>query len=92
MILNSIFNGSFLINGFQNKDLKSCLIKENFFTQAELKFPDKTTAKVSRIIAKLRAHKLVYKIANSFKYYIIKSASNTISELLTFKKLYLKTT
>jgi len=92
MILNLIFSGSFLINGFQNKDLKICLTKEKYFTQEELKFPHRITAKVSRIIAKLRAHKLVYKIANSFKYYIIKSARDTISEILTFKKLYLKTT
>ena len=28
IVLNSIFNGAFLINGFQNKDLKTCLIKE----------------------------------------------------------------
>jgi len=92
VILNSIFNGSFLINGFQNKDLKTCLIKEKYFTDEELKFPDRITAKISRIIAKLRAHKLVYKVANSFKYYIIKRAKDTISEILSFKKLYLKTT
>ena len=92
IILNSIFSGSFLINGFQNKDLKTCLIKEKYFTEEEMKFPKRITAKISRIIAKLRAHKLVYKVANSFKYYIIKSARDTISEILTFKKLYLKTT
>jgi len=31
IILNSIFNGSFLINGFQNKDFKASLIKANFY-------------------------------------------------------------
>jgi len=91
IILNSIFNGSFLLNGFKNKDLKKCLIKEKYFTQEELKFTDRVTAKVGRIIAKLRAHKLVYKVAKSTKYYVIKSARDTISEILTFKKLYLKT-
>ena len=91
IILNSIFNGSFLINGFQNKDLKECLIKEKYFTVDELKHPHRITAKVSRIIAKLRAHKVVYKVANSAKYYIIKSAMDIISEILSFKKLYLKT-
>lgn len=90
-IFNAIFNGSFLITGFQNKHLKACLIKENYFTPQELNFPKRITAKVSRIIAKLRAHKLVYKVANSCKYYLMKKAKETICEILTIKKLYLKT-
>ncbi len=65
---NAICNGSFLITGFQNKDLKACLIKENYFSAKELMFPKKVTAKVSRIIAKLRAHKLIYKVANSCRF------------------------
>ncbi len=81
-----------LITGFQNKDLKACLIKENYFSAKELKFPKKLTAKVSRIIAKLRAHKLIYKVANSCKYYLEKKAKEIICEILSFKKLRLKTT
>jgi len=34
---------------------------------------------------------LVYKIADSFKYYITKKGMRVISEILSFKKLYLKT-
>jgi hypothetical protein len=91
IIFNAIFNGSFLITGFQNKHLKECLTKEGYFSNQELLFPKKITAKVSRIIAKLRAHKLVYKVANSCKYYLVKKAKETICEILSFKKLHLKT-
>jgi len=92
LVLNSILNGAFVINGFQNRHLKESLIKENYFTEKELKFPKRVTAKVGRLIAKLRAHKLVYKVANSCKYYIRKNAIIIISELLDFKKLNLTTT
>ncbi len=67
------------------------LIKENYFSAKELMFPKKVTAKVSRIIAKLRAHKLIYKVANSCRYYLAKKAKEIICEILAFKKLHLKT-
>jgi len=50
----------------------------------------KMSGKVTRLIAKLRAHKLVFKISNSFRYKLTKLGQLVCNTILEFKKLELQ--
>jgi hypothetical protein len=75
-IFESIASGEFNISGFQNKNLKA-------------KLAHKTTAQISNIIKRLRAHGLVKKIGHSYKYYLTKIGRYVITAGLQLKELFL---
>jgi DNA-binding MarR family transcriptional regulator len=74
-MLLTILHGEFNINGFRNKNI-----------QKLLKF---SSAKVSRLIKRLRVHGLVKKIADSYKYYLTKLGKETIIMSQKIKELVL---
>lgn len=91
LILEAINNAKFCIQPFSNKSLREILI-----TSGVLKFQDdspkalkKLSAKVTRLIAKLRAHNLVQKIEGSFKYNITKTGKHISYQVLAFKNITL---
>jgi DNA-binding MarR family transcriptional regulator len=63
-VLMVILRGEFNINGFRNKNIKKLL--------------DFNSAKVSRLIKRLRVHGLVKKASDSYKYYLTKLGKETI--------------
>jgi predicted transcriptional regulator len=74
-LLLAILRGEFNINGFRNRNI-----------QKLLKF---SSAKVSRIIKRLRVHGLVKKTSDSYKYYLTKLGKETIIMSQKIKELVL---
>ena len=74
-ILLAILRGEFNINGFRNKNIKKLL---GF-----------NSAKISRLIKRLRVHGLIKKTADSYKYYLTKVGKETIIMSQKIKELVL---
>lgn len=92
LILEAINDGRFAIQPFSNKQLRE-LLKEKGVLNVDLTNPQelkKASGKTTRLIAKLRGHKLIYKIAHSFKYKLTKSGQQVCNAILKFKKLELQ--
>jgi hypothetical protein len=73
-LLEVIASGEFNISGFQNKHLQQ-------------RFPGKTSAQMSRIIKRLRTHRLIKKIAHTYKYYLTRFGQKVITMGLKLKEL-----
>jgi len=74
-MLIAIQRGEFNINGFRNKNIKNLL--------------NWNSAKVSRLIKRLRIHGLVKKAGKSYKYYLTKLGKETIIIAQKIKELVL---
>lgn len=72
-LLLSIVRGEFLINGFRNKNLR-CFYK------------DKSSSQISRILKRLRLHRLVRKVAGCHKYYVTALGKQVVCAALTIKE------
>ena len=75
-LLQVISNGRYIITGFTNK-----MIRQYLFTNSEqIKNINKTT----RLLSKLRAHKIIKKVARKNKYYLTTDGRKLINSLLIF--------
>lgn len=93
LLLEAIADARFFIQPFSNKQLRALLIQKecyqvNINDDKELK---RFSAKVTRLIAKLKGHKIIYKLKKSFKYKLTKLGQIIIDKLLKFKKIELQT-
>lgn len=75
----AVMNGANNINGFTNFDIRTQLFPD--FDINDKRIRNKTT----RILAKLRAHKLICKIPHSFKYKVSKKGLRVMSSILKIK-------
>jgi len=75
----AILYGGNTINGFSNKT-----IREQLFPWASLNSRErkKTTGKVSRLLRKLRAHRLIAKIPRTFRYRVTKEGAKVMPAVL----------
>lgn len=89
-VFNAILNGAFKIRGFKNKDIRFLLKDMGCFSKAKSQNIEYLSGKITRLVAKLRAHKLVYKLPKTCKYRVTKSGEEIIARILLFKKLDLK--
>lgn len=89
-VFNAILNGAFKIRGFKNKELRFLLKDMGSFAKEQYDKIKILSGKITRLIAKLRAHKLVYKLPNTCRYRVTKSGEEVIARILLFKKLDLK--
>jgi hypothetical protein len=80
-IFLAILNGSHNINGFTNSDLRKLLYPKT--TTKELK---KTSGRITRLLIKLRAHKLIAKIPHSFRYKVTKKGNRIMSAALKLQR------
>ncbi len=81
-VFEAVLDGSHAINGFRNKDLRNSLyglVK----TEGEAK---KRSSKITRVIRKLRAHKLIAKIPRSSRYKVTKKGYRILGVSLKLKK------
>ena len=79
-------NGSYMINGFRNTDIKYALYgNEKDYESTRVR------NRVTRLLAKLRAHKIIKKVPKSLKYYVTENGRKIISEILYFKETELPT-
>ena len=75
-VLQVISNGKYLINGFNNKN-----IRKEIFDNSESKF---IINKTTRLLAKLKAHGIIKKVFKKNKYYLTTNGRNLISSILIF--------
>lgn len=81
-IFLAVMNGANHINGFTNASIRKYLFPGS--TVDDKKIRNKTT----RIIAKLRAHKLIAKTPHSFRYKITSKGTRIMSAALAVKNIY----
>lgn len=91
LLLEAINDARFCVRPLSNARLRELLInkgvfKGNIHDNSSLK---KLSNKVTRLIAKLRAHKLLSKIGRTFTYKLTKLGRTIIYNLLKFKKIEL---
>jgi hypothetical protein len=72
----ALSDGAFLINGFNNK-----LLRQKIFIDADSK---RKINKTTRLIAKLRAHKLIKKVPKKNKYYLTSNGRKIINAILLY--------
>jgi len=89
-LFNAVMNGAYTIRGFTTRHLTKVLIAMKAFSKEQMRNMDRLVAKVGRLIAQLRAHKLVSKLPNTFRYRVTSYGQNVLSRLLLFKKYDLK--
>lgn len=71
-----ISSGDWLINGFTNKS-----IREKYFKESDT---PQNINKMTRLLAKLRAHKIIKKVAKKNKYYLTNNGRKIITTILLF--------
>jgi hypothetical protein len=79
---NKLINLGNFINGFTNQSIRKILYPNNSYDK-------KIRNKVTRILAKLRSHKLIKKIPHSFKYTTTTKGIKIITGILEIKTINL---
>jgi hypothetical protein len=90
-IFNAVLSGEYAIRGFRNKDLRLKLLKMGLFSDQDILNVKKLSGKITRLLAKLRAHKIITKLNKTCRYRVSKSGEKLLSRILMFKKMELKT-
>lgn len=80
VLFRTLSNGSYMINGFRNADIKYALYGNSKEVDSI-----KIRNRITRLLAKLRAHQLIRKVPNGLKYYVTEKGRKIISEVLYFK-------
>lgn len=85
-LFTELSNGSYLIRGFTNQDIRKSLYSKQ---QADITV---NRNRITRVFAKLRAHGLIKKVPHSFRYYLTEKGRRIFSALIetksrTFPKL-----
>jgi|WetSurMetagenome_2_1015567.scaffolds.fasta_scaffold129685_1 hypothetical protein len=84
-VFEAVNNGAFAIRGFTNRIIRGRLLEFGVFKTHTLS--DKQLSnKITRLIAKLRAHKLITKMPNTARYRVSHWGAQIISQILLFKK------
>ncbi len=83
-LLEAIGRGEFSINGFRNRDLQSILFGTASKDEREKK---RRSARISRQIRMLRAHRLIHKIGKSHRYQLNHRGRQLITALQTARSV-----
>jgi len=75
-LFSIISDGAFLINGFNNK-----LLRRKVFPDSDSK---KTVGKTTRLLSKLKAHKMIKKVPRRNRYYLTINGRKIITSILLF--------
>ena len=75
-LFTSLADGAFLINGFNNK-----LLRQKIFTDSDSK---PNISRTTRLISKLRAHRLIKKVPKSNRYYLTTNGRKVINSILLY--------
>lgn len=81
-IFLAVLNGGNNINGFTNKDIRNAL----YYPAADGVEDHRLSNRTTRLLAKLRAHRLIAKIPHSFRYKLTKKGVRLMSAALKIKK------
>ena len=72
-----ILHGEFALQGFRNRDLRQALGADD---------PQNTSARISRLLGLLRAHKLIFKVAKTNYYRITRKGHQVMGTALKFRQ------
>jgi len=92
LLLEAINDARFTIRPFSNKLLRTILLEKGVF-QIDTNDPlaiQKLSSKITRLLSKLRAHRLIKKVNRSFKYEVTSLGQRIIFTILKFKKIELQ--
>jgi hypothetical protein len=90
-VFNAVLSGEFAIRGFRNKDLRQKLLNLGLFSDDDFLNIKRLSGKITRLITKLRAHKIITKLNKTCRYRVTKSGEKILSRVLMFKKFEMKT-
>ncbi len=76
-LFQAILHGQHSLKGFRNRDLRKTLGASD---------PSKSSARVSRLLALLRAHKLIYKVLKTNYYRITRKGHEVMATALKFRQ------
>lgn len=85
-VFMAVLNGGHMINGLSNKSLREKLFPKNQCVATDQIDRKKNAGRISRLLAKLRAHRLIAKIPHSFRYKITKSGMQLMMAILSIKR------
>ncbi len=77
-LLSIISSGEYLINGFSNKN-----IRNKYF---EIEITKKEINKLTRLLAKLKAHGIIKKVARKNKYYLTTNSRKITNSILIYSR------
>ena len=80
-ILTTIAAGKYLLTGFTNKSIREELYPQTYKNQ-------KTVGKTTRLLKKLRVHKLIRKVPHSQKYFVTDKGRRIVNALIEMKYEY----
>jgi len=82
LLLQAINRGEFAINGLRNRELRSLL----FVGKASAKEQARRAARVSRLLALLRAHGILRKVSHTHRYHLTPKGRVVVTALLTARE------
>jgi DNA-binding IclR family transcriptional regulator len=82
-LLEAVNRGEFAVNGFRNRDLVPLLDLPAAHTQQELR---RRSAKVTRLLALLRAHGLIRKVPGTHRYLVTTNGKLKITAALAARR------
>lgn len=80
-LLRAINRGEFALHGLRNRDLRQIL----YPTRASVREQRRRTARVSRLLALLRAHGILRKVSHTHRYHLTSAGRTLVTALLTAK-------
>jgi hypothetical protein len=85
-LLCAINRGEFAVNGFRNRDLQSLL----FDQAADNDEQRRRSARVSRLLRMLRAHRLIQKVPHTHRYVVTPREREIITAVLASQQITLE--
>lgn len=74
-LFEAVIRGEFMVSGFQNRDIRRL-------------FPEKSAGQIGRMLKRLRTHKLIKKVRNTYKYYLSSQGRRLITAVLKIRELH----
>src|SRR5207248_2915601 len=81
-LLEAVSAGQWTLNGFRNRDLRVALHGQN----AEPATRSKQAARITRLLALLRAHGIVRKVTHTHRYHLTDQGRQIITAIQTARK------
>ena len=83
-LLEAIGRGEFTINGFRNRDLRLLLFADTTASKTE---QSRHAAAVSRLLALLRAHRLIRKVQGTHRYHLSDRGRTIVTALISIRNI-----
>ena len=83
-LLEAIGRGEFMINGFRNRDIRLLLFADTKASKTEQR---RHAAAVSRLLALLRAHRLIRKVTGTHRYHLSDRGRTIVTALISVRNI-----